>query len=209
MITSLSVQKKNPDRVNIYLDGEFAFGLTRLVAAWLKVGQELSDEKIEKLLQDDGFEIVFQKIMHFLSYRPRTEKEVRQHMQASGYEAGLIDEVIEQMKAKEIINDLAFAKTWIENRNLHRPRGRKALAIELQQKGVDRGAIDEVLTGFGDETENALSSARKYARRLDIEDWTKFREKLGAFLSRRGFTYETITETVRQVWKENRSSNEK
>ena len=209
MITSLSVQKRNPNRVNIFLDGEFAFGLTRLVAAWLKVGQELSDEKIDKLLKDDEYEIVFQKIMHYLSYRPRTEKEIRQHMQAGGYEPGLIDEAIEQMKIKGLINDLQFARTWIENRSLHRPRGQKALAIELQQKGVSRSAIDEALAGMGDEEQSALSAARKYAYRLSFEDWNKFREKLGSFLGRRGFSYETISETVRQVWKETRSSDDK
>jgi regulatory protein len=208
IITALSVQKRNPNRVNIYLDGEFAFGLTRLVAAWLKVGQELSEEKIDRLLKDDSHEVVFQKIMHFMSYRPRTEKEIRQHMQNGGYEAELLDAVIDQMKAKGLINDLTFAKTWIDNRSIHRPRGHKALAMELQQKGVDRGAIEDVLAGMGDEKEMALVAARKYVHRLEVEDWTVFRVKLSAFLGRRGFNYETISETVRQVWKEVQTSKE-
>jgi len=207
-ITALSVQKRNPNRVNVYLDGEFSFGLTRLVAAWLKVGQELSDAKIDKLLKDDSHEVVFQKIMHYLSYRPRTEKEIRQHMQKSDYEPELIEAVVDQMKEKGLINDLHFAQTWVDNRIMHRPRGHKALALELQQKGIERGAIDEVLAEMGDEKETALTAARKYVHRLSVEDWTVFRVKLSAFLGRRGFNYETISETVRQVWNEVQSSNE-
>ena len=68
-ITAISVQKKTPNRVNIYLDGEFAFGVARITAAWLKTGDELSDERIAKLLADDARERAYQQAMLFLSYR--------------------------------------------------------------------------------------------------------------------------------------------
>ena len=208
IITALSVQRRNPNRVNVFLDGEFAFGLTRIVAAWLKVGQELSQDKIESLLNQESHEVVFQNAMHYLSYRPRTEKEIRQHLLTRGYEEPIVEGVVEQMKEKGLINDLQFAQAWIENRSVYRPRGHKALAVELQQKGVERGAIEEVLEVLGDEKKLALTAARKYVHHLDVEDWTTFRAKLGAFLGRRGFAYETISETVHQVWNEVQSSNE-
>ena len=63
--------------MNIYLDGEFAFGLARITAAWLKVGQELGDEKIDKLQAEDARERAYQQALLFLSYRARSEEEIR------------------------------------------------------------------------------------------------------------------------------------
>ena len=79
-ITAIEPQQKNPQRVNIYLDGEFAFGLAVVVAAWLKVGQELGEEKIASLKMQDEREVTYQKALHFLSYRPRSSAEVRQNL---------------------------------------------------------------------------------------------------------------------------------
>jgi regulatory protein len=79
-ITALTVQKKNPNRVNVHLDGEFAFGMALIVAAWLRVGQELSDEKIEQLQAEDARERALQQAMLFLSYRARSESEIRQNL---------------------------------------------------------------------------------------------------------------------------------
>ena len=76
-ITALQVQKRNPNRVNVHLDGEYAFGLARIVAAWLKVGQTLEEEKISELQADDARERAMQQAMLFLSYRARSEKEIR------------------------------------------------------------------------------------------------------------------------------------
>ena len=208
IITALTAQKKNPNRINVFLDGEFAFGLERIVAAWLRINQELSDEKIASLLNEDTREVAYQRALHFLSFRPRTEKEVRQNLLSKEFEAELIEEVIDRLKEKRLLDDLQFARAWIENRNTYRPRGQRALAVELQQKGVSRAAIEEALAGMGDETELAESAARKYAKRLQGEDWVVFREKLSAFLGRRGFSYESINGTVRRVWEEIQSSQE-
>mgnify|MGYP000952684904 FL=1 len=68
-ITALTAQKKNPQRINVFLDGEFAFGLQRIVAAWLIVGQTLSEEKINQLRSDDQSEIAYQKAINLLSYQ--------------------------------------------------------------------------------------------------------------------------------------------
>jgi regulatory protein len=76
-ITAIEPQQKNPQRVNVYLDGEFAFGLASIVAVWLKPGQELSEEKAAQLKADDEREVAYQKALHFISYRPRSSAEVR------------------------------------------------------------------------------------------------------------------------------------
>ena len=97
-ITSISVQKKNPNRVNIDLDGEFAFGLARITAAWLKTGDALSEEKIEKLQADDTREHAYQQAMLYLSYRARSEKEIRQNLRKHEIPEAIIEETLERLK---------------------------------------------------------------------------------------------------------------
>ena len=79
-ITALQAQKRNPQRVNVYLDGEFAFGLSRITAAWLQIGQVLSEEKIVELQAADEIEVAYQKALHYLSFRTRSEDEVRKNL---------------------------------------------------------------------------------------------------------------------------------
>ena len=79
-ITAIEVQKKSPNRVNIHLDGEYAFGLARIVAAWLRVGAELDEEKIKRLQAEDARERAIQQALLFLSYRARSESEIRQNL---------------------------------------------------------------------------------------------------------------------------------
>ena len=84
-ITALKVQKKNPNRVSIYLDDEFAFGVSRIVAAWLQVGQILSDEKIASLQQAENQEAALQRALLLLSYRPHSEAEIRKKLSGAGF----------------------------------------------------------------------------------------------------------------------------
>ena len=93
-ITAIEPQK-NRNRVNIHLDGEFAFGLARITAAWLKVGDVLSDEKIAKLQAEDARERAFQQAMLFLSYRARSEKEIRQNLRKHEIPEDVVEETLE------------------------------------------------------------------------------------------------------------------
>ena len=83
-ITALKVQKRNPNRVNVYLDDEFAFGLARIVAAWLHIGQELSVDKIALLQAQDAGEVAYLQALHFISFRPRSEVEVHRKLAEKG-----------------------------------------------------------------------------------------------------------------------------
>ena len=200
-ITALKQQKKNPDRVNVYLDGEFAFGLAKIVAAWLSVGAELSEEKISELRAKDDVEVAMQKAWNFLSYRARTEKEMRDRLAKYGYEEPVIEEVLRRMTRHGYVNDGAFATQWVENRSEFRPRGARALRMELRRKGVADQTIDEVVADL-DERNLALQAARKKARRYTELEWPDFRKKLYGFLARRGFNYDDINHAVQQAWNE-------
>ena len=201
-ITALKVQKRNANRVNLYLDGEFAFGLSRIVAAWLSVGQALSEERIRELQENDAGEVAFQSALHFLNYRARTETEIRKHLAEKGYYEGAIEAVMNRLVAGKLLDDGQFAKDWIENQNTFRPRGKRALAFELRHKGVSEEIIEHSLAGAGDEDDLAYRAASKQAERLARLEWPEFRLKLSQFLARRGFAYETVSSTVKRVWAE-------
>lgn len=202
-ITALKVQKKNTQRVNVYLDGEFAFGLARIVAAWLQVGQELSEEKIAELRSGDEREAALQRALHFISFRPRTERELRQNLEKAGVPAEVIEETLVRLQEQRLMDDSRFAEFWIDNRTTFRPRSERLLALELRQRGLSEPVIQEAIQAAAiDEQAAAYQAAQKRSRRLAGLDWLAFRQKLGSFLARRGFNYETITGVVNQLWKE-------
>jgi regulatory protein len=201
-ITAIQVQKKNPNRVSISLEDEFAFGLSRIVAAWLSVGQVLSDEKIAALLTQDAREVAYQKAMRFLGYRARSVREVRENLQKHEIPEAVIEEVLKRLQEANLLNDQEFAQAWVENRNTFRPRSRRALAMELRHKGLDDEVVQDVLDKNVDENALALEAARKYLRKVEKLEWPDFRQKLGSFLGRRGFSYGVIAPVLQQVWSE-------
>lgn len=201
-ITGLKVQKRNPNRVNIYLDGEYAFGLARIVSVWLKVGQALDENQIARLKGEDTEEVAFQKALKHLSYRPRSEAEIHQKLTSSGYSEPVIEAVIARLRDSKWIHDAQFAQLWVENRSAFRPRSRKLLTIELKQKGVHDDTIEAALADANDDSELAYQAAVRRVNRYAGLDWQQFREKLGGFLARRGFTYGTIAPIVRTLWSE-------
>lgn len=208
-VTALKVQVRNPNRVNVFLDGEFAFGLERITAAWLRVGQVLSDEKITQLKQQDEQEVVYLKALHLLEFRPRSEEEIRRKLDKKEISAEVINQVIERLRRNNLVNDEQFAQAWVENRSAFRPRSRKALQYEMRQKGLSGAAIEQALTNLEiDEEELAYQAALKQSRKLNQLDKMDFRRKMFSFLARRGFSYGTSAPVVERIWKDISEPNE-
>lgn len=200
-ITAIESQKRDPNRVNIHLDGEFAFSLSRVAAAWLKVGQELSEEKLSSLKAEDARERALQQAMLFLSYRARSESEIRQNLRKHEIPEDIIERTLERLRETRLADDNQFARAWVENRNTFRPRGRRALTMELRQKGIQEDAAHSALAEV-DEEALAYSAGLKRARRLEVLEWNEFRRKLSEFLARRGFPYSVIAPVVSRIWNE-------
>ena len=198
-ITALQIQKKNPDRVSVFLDDEFAFGVYHLIAAPLKVGQLLDDEQIQGLKRAEAGEKAYHRALNFLSYRVRTEKEIRRNLAKHETPEPVIESVLARLRRSHLVDDLYFAQTWVENRSDFRPRGRRALRSELRQKGIAEALIDEALHNL-DEQELARRAAEKNARKYRRLEWPEFRQKLLGFLARRGFNYDVAAPAIEQAW---------
>ncbi len=201
MITALEAQQHNKERVNVYLDGEFAFGLTLLEAARLRKGQILTDQQIVALRSQDAVEQAYDRAVRFLAQRPRSSAEVRRSLAEKQVSSTIIDDVLDRLEAQGYIDDLAFARYWISNRQQFRPKGARALRFELREKGIAPSVIDEALVGF-DASEAAYQAAQDKARRFRTLDKRAFKEKMGSYLARRGFNYEIASDVINRLWSE-------
>jgi len=200
-ITALTRQKRNPDRVNVYLDDEFAFGLAAITAVSLRVGQTLSSAEIERLKGSDLEEKAKNMAIRYIEYRPRSIAETRQHLQKKEYPDDIIERVVQRLADVELLNDAAFARYWVEQRETFKPRSKMALQMELRKKGIDRALIETAVAEV-DELAAATQAAQAKARRWHNLPKLEFRKKLGGFLQRRGFSYDIVREVTEALWEE-------
>ena len=168
-------------------------------------GQVLTDAQIAELTAGDSAEKCLQAALRLLNYRPRSEAEIRSRLRRR-FDGEVVDSVISQLTARQMIDDFAFATFWKENRGSCNPRGQRLLRLELRKKGVSQEVIAEVLEGI-DEEESAYRAAKKKEHSLQREDYDGFRLKLGSSLRRRGFSYEVIKRTVERIWRESHHSS--
>ena len=207
-VTAIEPQKKKPDRFNVFVDGKFAFGLDAetLVKSGLKVGQEVSEKEIEKLVFENETNKLVDKALRFLSFRPRSEREVRDRLRRKlGKKSQpsldkVIDNVLNRLKHLDYINDEEFAKWWVGQRQTHSPRGSRLIRSELFQKGIAQEIIDKVLPEDEEgEVEQALKTAKKKLRSYQKLDPQEFKQKMGQYLARRGFGWEVVNETLARL----------
>ena len=202
-ITAIKAQKHNQQRVNIYLDGEFAFGLSRFVAGWLSPGRKLSDDEIRKLQEEDTYEVAFQKAIQFINHRPRSIEETRQRLIKKGFGKEIVETTLNKLIEKNWLDDLDFAHQWIENRNTFRPRSNRLLTYELRLKGVSDDDITQALELYGgNETKLAYQAGINKAKKCSHDAKMDFQKKVGGFLGRRGFHYGIVKPTVECLWQE-------
>ncbi len=208
-ITALVVQKRNKERVNIYLDGEFAFGLALIEAIKLQKGQQLDDADIERLKALDEIEVAHEHALNYLSYRPRSVEEVRRNLRQSKkkFSETTVEIVIERLERSGLLDEAAFARYWVENRSQFKPRSARALRYELCQKGVGDPAIRAAMEDLDEETE-AYRAAQSRLHRYAQADEETFRKRLGDFLSRRGFSYSIVRNVLDQLWEEKNAQYE-
>lgn len=201
-ITSIKSQKRS-QRYNVYLDGKFGFGVSAetLVKSNLKVGQEISEKEINKLIDKDIKNRLYDKVLRFLAFRQRSEREIKDYLKKKGGEVKIINKVVKKLKKQKLINDRSFTEWWIEQRSCFRPKGRQALYFELIKKGIKKEIIEDVLFSIKDELSLAQKAAQKKEKIMKKLEPFEFRQKMTAFLARRGFNWETIKKVLEELEK--------
>jgi regulatory protein len=198
-ITQIKPQKK-PGRFNIFIDGEFALALSAegILKEGLKVGQEISPEIISKLVKENELQINLDKVFKFLSFRPRSKKEILVFLKKKQLGEETEKAIFKKLEDLKMINDLDFAKWWVEQRKTFRPEGCRLLRLELQQKGIDQEVINQVLSLVNKEPEINLAKRVLDKKQRQFQGLTKgeFKKKAFNLLLRRGFSYETVRRAI-------------
>lgn len=199
-ITELIIQKKNKQRVNVFLDDNYAFALDIMKAASLSCGQKLTPERINELKTEDEYNMALNNAFRFLGHRARSTKEIERYLSEKDFSDDIVQKVIEKLLDEKYLDDSDFTRMWIESRTKFNPKGAWALRFELRQKGVDDSIIENALSEH-DDNEAAWTAVQKKLslwKSLDVEN---FRKKLYTFLSNRGFNYETTTDIYNRIRK--------
>lgn len=207
VITGLKPRRSARGRVEVQVDGRPAFDLPPSLAAELHVGQRLAQAEVEALQQRAQEEAAYQRALRLVSWRPRSEDEVRRALARRGTPAVVQGVVLQRLRQAGLVDDGRFAQSWVENQQTFRPRGRRALRRELLAKGLSREIVEGALAGM-DEAAAAMEAASRAARRLRGLPAETFRRRLGAALARRGFESDVIQSVVARLWRETAGSVE-
>jgi regulatory protein len=208
VITKIEVQKRRPNRRSIFINNDFAFGLAEeiVVKNKLRVGLDLNDDHIEGLLLSEEEKKAKEHALHLLSYRDRSCREVRDRLQEKGYDAEIIDRVVQALKRSHLLDDERFALEWGRNRLMKNPMGAKLLSQELWKKGIPQGTIDRTIEHLYDEMDEVqlatLAIEKRRARYTEVEP-LKVYKRMSDFLSRRGFSWDVVREVLQGIEREN------
>ena len=201
-ITALKAQERSNDRVNVYLDGKFAFGLALIHALWLKVGQHLSDDEISALQEADTLEKAKSRALGLIAYRPRSVREVQSRLKRAGVDDKTIGDVVINLQEAGLLDDTSFSKAWVESRLVASPRSKRMIAWELRKKGVSENKIDSSLQGVSDDETAYQLALKRWPRLAVLQTAGERRRKLGEFLARHGYGYDTIRDVIARLEQE-------
>jgi regulatory protein len=201
-ITALKAQGRSKDRVNVHLNGEFAFGLALIHALWLKIGQYLSDDDIVALQEADTLEKAKTRALGLIAYRPRSVQEVERRLQRAGVDEKTIGEVVVNLKESGLLDDASFGKAWVESRLEASPRSKRMIAWELRQKGVSEAKIDSSLQDVKDDETAYQLALKRWSRVVTLPTKGERQRKLGEYLARHGYSYDTIQDVITRLEQE-------
>ncbi len=207
-ITAIRPQSNDPQRVNLFIDGEFALGisLNTLIRERLAIGTYLDEAGWERLVASEQADQAFQQALRQLERRARSTAEMRRYLQRKGFSELICTQTIARLHELGLLDDVDFASRWVASRRAFRPRGERALRSELRQKGIDSSIIEQALavddSGY-DETTRAEAAARAVLPRYtSVTNWVTFQRRLGGYLLRRGFADELIRPLLVRLWRE-------
>lgn len=203
-ITAIEPQARHANRFNLFVDEQFVLGLSALLAAKLRVGQTIDDAELKRLEAEAAFETAHEKALRFLEPRPRSSMEIKQHLLKKKIAADVAERVIARLTDAGLLDDAAFAKYWVENREQFKPRAARALRFELRRKGLSTTDITDAI-GEIDESESAYRAGLARAQRWHDLEQREFLDKVGAFLVRRGFAYAVAKTAAKRLWDEQRA----
>jgi regulatory protein len=207
-ITSIRAQANDSQRVNIFIEGEFAIGisLATLARERIAVGSLVDEAAWARIEAAEQADKALHAAARQIDTRPRSVSEIRLFLRRKQYPPEAIDHAVTRLGELGLLDDAAFSRYWLDNRRNFSSRGAIALRSELRQKGVDRDTIAAAMAEEpeeeGAEQARALELARANLRKYAAADRASFQRRLGGFLMRRGYTADTVRPILSRLWAE-------
>lgn len=202
VITAVERMPKRRARVVVCIDDLSDFDVSSAAARShnLKPGRVIDHAEVEAIVAADRQRVALDTAVAMLARRPHSEREVRQRLGRHKCEPALIDATVEKLRAARLLDDAEYARAWTEVRDRFRPRGRRLLVQELRANGVAlevaKAAAEEI-----SDADAAMRVASGRLRSLGQLDYPTFRNRLGTFLQRRGFGWDTCRATIDECWR--------
>lgn len=216
IITKITVQKKNKDRYNIYMDfgkgEEYAFSVDEdvLIKHQLKKGLVLDDFALSEIGYQDDIRKAYNTAIQYLSRRMRSETEVRKHLAEKEIEEPVILEVIHKLYDYQFLNDEEYAKAFVRTQMNTSDKGSGLIRRELREKGISQNIIDEALKEYPweEELNTAIKLCEKQVQKLSRNSTKIIKQKLEHLLLRKGFNLETIQTAISETELEKEEDDE-
>jgi regulatory protein len=202
-ITKISVQQKNKERFNIFLDEEYAFAVyeSTLLKYQLIKGKELDELDIEEILYSDQINKAYLSAVHYLSFRMRTEKEIGVYLKEKEIEPFVIKEIIVKLKEQSYLNDAEFAVAYVRTQVQTTLKGRQVISQELVEKGVAKNTIEDALMEYSEEEEleHAIKLVHKYSPKYKNDAFKIMIQKVEQALMRKGYSFSVIKVAIEEA----------
>ena len=206
IITSIEEQKHNKEKLSVFCDKKYKFSIS--MNAWidnrLHVGDEITDEKIAEIQKTDGPNLAFMQLVNYLGYGEKTEKQVRQKLFEKGFIEEHISKAIEKAKQLNYINDERYAEEYITKIAIPKKMGKQKIYTMLIQRGIIKDIIEDKIQELYDEdemTDFVYEMAEKKCQSLKEKgnDARQIQQKLYQFLLSKGFSYDSVSTTIRRL----------
>lgn len=200
-ITDLKPQTRRTDRYNLYLDGAYKFSVSAntVLAAGLHVGMEITEDELLKVQEAAEIGNAHDKALNYLDLRRRSTKEIKDYLYRKDFEPHVIQAVTDRLTRVGLLNDEEFARAWIRDRLLLKPKSKRALSAELFAKGIARETADMILSELdGDDELSALKDSLDRRLRQSKYASRENDDKLIAALAREGYKYSDIKSCLQQ-----------
>jgi regulatory protein len=203
LITKIARQKNNPERYNIYIEEKYAFAVdeTILLKYQLSKGKVLEDFELEEIVFDDEVRKAFNKAIQYLSFRMRSEHEVKKKLLDAEYGEAVVLEAIQKLYQLDFLNDEAFSKALLETQKKTGKKGPRAIKQELIKNGIEKSLQEEVLESYteDDQIQIAQGLAEKIANQQSSKTPRQVKQKIQDTLLRKGYSYAIISKAIGEI----------
>ncbi len=203
MITKITRQKNNPERYNIYIEEKYAFAVDEslIVKYQLSKDKVLEDWERDEIVFDDEVRKAFNKALHFLSFRMRSEHEVKKKLLDAEYGEAVVLEAIQKLYQLGFLNDESFSKALLETQKKTSKKGPRAIQQELKKKGIEKSLQEEILETYTeeDQTKIAQGLAEKISNQQSSKTPRQVKQKIQDTLLRKGYSYAIISKVIEEI----------